>query len=78
MVDKFIIQKTVEAFNSSIEAAKNSTDFNNAIEELNKTDRLIEFMKHAINEMRQDRHDTTQDVYNKFKNKGYVKTIKFL
>jgi hypothetical protein len=76
MVDN--LNQVVEDFNSMIEKTKNSSDFNEAIESLNGVEPLIETLQHTVNEMKQVRHDLTQDVYNKFKNKNYVKRIKFL
>jgi hypothetical protein len=30
-----------------------------------------------VRQMKQEEHDLTQDIYNKFKNKGYSHNIKF-
>ncbi len=59
------------------EISKEDGSFENAIENLKKSREYINALQHVVNQMKQEEHDLTQDVYNKFKNKGYVSTIKF-
>ena len=71
------INKVIEDFKANIEKATNSSDFNDAIESLKKVEPLISYLQNGVNEMKQVRHDLTQDVYNKFKGRNFVKRIKF-
>ena len=52
--------------------------FNKAISELNMAREQLKALEKGLKELKQVEHDLTQDVYNKFKNKGFVKTIKFI
>jgi uncharacterized protein (UPF0335 family) len=38
----------------------------------------LKALERGLKELKQVEHDLTQDVYNKFKNKGFVKAIKFV
>lgn len=58
------VNKTDGSFDISINALKESRTY-------------IDALQHVVNELKQEEHDLTQDVYNKFKNKGYVHSIKF-
>ena len=49
-----------------------------SIANLKKSRSCIAAIENAVNEMKQEEHDLTQDVYNKFKDKGYVKNISFI
>ena len=72
-------------FNEYIEDVRNilngddnsDESFNGAIARLNMARDEIKSLEKAIKELKQEEHDLTQDVYNKFKDKGYVSTIKF-
>lgn len=77
MIDKFDTEISIDRFNFSIDKVKNSEDFNESITLLRQCDDYIDYIEHLIKCMKQERHDLTQDVYNKFKNKGYVKSIKY-
>ena len=77
MLDKNLIATIANSFNGLIATAKHEEKFEDAINDLNQSHKLIEEMEGFIKQMKQENHDLTQDVYNKFKDKGYVKTIKF-
>lgn len=82
MITKEHVNKIVDNFNMRIDIAKNESDkndgsFEHAIANLNHSRECIDALQHIVNEMKQEEHDLTQDVYNRFKNKGYVSTIKF-
>jgi len=72
-------------FNECIDDVKNiinsdddsDESFNAAIVRLNMAREQLKGINNAIKGLKQDEHDITQDVYNKFKDKGFVKTIKF-
>lgn len=72
-------------FNEYIEDVRNilngddnsDESFNGAIARLNMARDEIKSLEKAIKELKQEEHDLTQDIYNKFKDKGYVSTIKF-
>ncbi len=66
-----------ERFGQLISEAADTDTFDGAIYKLNKAMDYIAKVEQAVREMKQVEHDLTQDVYNKFKNKGFVKTIKF-
>ena len=77
MIDKIATQLNVESFNISLEEADKAESFDEAIDALNLARVRIERMENTIRQMKQEEHDLTQDIYNKFKDKGFVKTIKF-
>lgn len=77
MLDKNLIATIANSFNGFIATVKHEEKFEDAINGLNQSYRLIEEMEGFIKQMKQENHDLTQDIYNKFKNKGFVKTIKF-
>lgn len=68
----------IARFNGSIESAEKASEFNDAIESLKASREHISHMEHVVKEMKQIEHNLTQNVYNKFKNKNYVKSIKFI
>ena len=59
------------------EIKKDDGSFDEAIAKLKQSRMYIDALQHIVNQMKQEEHDLTQDVYNKFKDKGFVKTIKF-
>lgn len=76
------VKTVVENFNERLQTVKdevNKTDgsFDLSIENLKESRTYIDALQYVVNQMKQEEHDLTQDVYNKFKNKGFVKTIKF-
>jgi len=82
MIDNEFVQSCIDNFNMRIDMSKNEvkkTDgsFDFAIANIRQTDECINALHHVISQMKQEAHDLTQDVYNKFKNNGYVSTIKF-
>ena len=82
MIDKEFVQKCVDNFNMRLEMSKNEINkengsFENAIANLRNSRECIDALWHVVNQMKQEEHDLTQDVYNKFKNKNYVSSIKF-
>ena len=82
MIDKNYVNECIDNFNMRIAVAKDEVDksngsFEHAIANLNHSRYCIDGLQHVISQMKQEEHDLTQDVYNKFKNKGYVSTIKF-
>ena len=79
---KEFVETVIDNFNMCLDTTKEEVrkedgSFENAIENLNKSRMYIDALQHIVNQMKQEEHDLTQDVYNKFKNKGYVSTIKF-
>ena len=79
---KEFVETVIDNFNMCLDTTKEEVrkedgSFENAIENLNKSRMHIDALQHIVNQMKQEEHDLTQDVYNKFKNKGYVSTIKF-
>ena len=67
-----------ERFGQLINEAADTDTLEGAIYKLNKARDYIAKVEQTVREMKQVEHDLTQDVYNKFKNKGFVKTIKFV
>jgi hypothetical protein len=52
--------------------------FDKAISGLNMAREQLKALEKGIKELKQVEHDLTQDVYNKFKDSGYSKRIKFV
>lgn len=82
MIDKEFVQKCVDNFNMRIDMSKNEVgkedgSFDFSIANLRQSSECIDALQHIVNQMKQEEHNLTQDVYNKFKNKNYVSTIKF-
>jgi archaellum component FlaC len=77
MIDKFAVEISVDRFNAALDKVKESGDFDECITLLNESRKNIERLETVVKMMKQEEHDLTQDVYNKFKDKGYVSTIKF-
>lgn len=75
MIDKFAVEISVDRFNAALDKVKESEDFDECITLLNESRKNIERLETVVKMMKQEEHDLTQDVYNKFKDKGYVKTI---
>lgn len=75
MIDKFAVEISVDRFNTALDKVKESGDFDECITLLNESRKNIERLETVVKMMKQEEHDLTQDVYNKFKDKGYVKTI---
>ena len=75
MIDKFAVEISVDRFNAALDNVKESGDFDECITLLNESRKNIERLETVVKMMKQEEHDLTQDVYNKFKDKGYVKTI---
>lgn len=79
---KEFVKTVIDNFNMCLDTTKEEVrkedgSFENAIESLKKSRQYIDALQHIVNQMKQEKHDLLQDVYNKFKNKGYVSTIKF-
>jgi uncharacterized protein (UPF0335 family) len=66
-----------ERFGQLINEAADTDTIEGAIYKLNKARDYITKVEQTVREMKQVEHDLTQDVFNKFKNSGFVKTIKF-
>jgi len=77
MIDKIAVDIIVERFNAALDKVKESKDFNESISALKSSRECIERLEVITKMMKQEEHDLTQEVYNKFKDKGYVSTIKF-
>ena len=82
MIDKECVQKCVDNFNMRIDMSKNEVgkedgSFNFSIANLRQSRECIDALEHIVRQMKQEEHDLTQYVYNKFKNKGYSHNIKF-
>lgn len=82
MLDKSFIEKIIVNFNIRMELANRALKeeggtFENAIANLNLSRECIDGLQHVVNQMKQEEHDLTQDVYNKFKDKNYSHNIKF-
>lgn len=82
MIDKNYVQTAIDNFNMRLEMAKNEVNkgdgsFDFSIANLRESRTCIDALQHVISQMKQEEHDLTQDVYNKFKDKGFVSTIKF-
>ena len=59
---------------------KNGEDngsFDYAVTNLRNASECISALENVVKQMKQESHDLLQDVHNKFKEKNYVKTIKF-
>jgi hypothetical protein len=67
-----------ERFGELINEAEDTDTLDGANYKLCKTRDYIAKVEDCVKRMKQVEHDLTQDVYNKFKNSGYSKTIKFL
>jgi hypothetical protein len=81
MIDKELVSTCVGNFNIRMELAKRQVNengtFDNAVSNLLMSNECIDALEDIVKQMKQERHNITQDVYNKFKGKNYVKTIKF-
>ena len=82
MIDKKYVEGCVDNFNMRLdmvnnEIGKDNGDFDFSITSLRQSRECIEALQNIVNQMRQEEHNLTQDVYNRFKDKGFVKTIKF-
>lgn len=82
MIDREYVKACVDNFNMRLDTTKEEVrkedgSFEHAIANLKSSRECIDALQHIVNQMKQEEHDLTQDVYNKFKNKGYVSTIKF-
>ena len=82
MIDKEYVQTAIDNFNMRLqmtkdEIKKDDGSFDLSIENLKESRVYIDALQHVVNQMKQEEHDLTQDVYNRFKNKGYAHTIKF-
>ena len=82
MIDKNLAETAIDNFNMRLDMAKNEIEkedgsFNFSVASLMNSRYCIEALEKIITQMKQEEHDLTQDVYNRFKDKGYVKTIKF-
>ena len=82
MIDREYVQTAIDNFNMRLDMVKNEINkddgsFDFSITNLRQSRECIDALQHIVNQMKQEEHDLTQDVYNKFKNKGYYKNIKF-
>ena len=82
MIDKTLVETAIDNFNMRLdmtreEVRKTDGSFDFSIANLANSRQCIEALEKIVSQMKQEEHDLTQDVYNRFKNKGYVKTIKF-
>jgi hypothetical protein len=82
MIDKKYVEGCIDNFNMHLdivnnEIGKDNGDFDFSIIHLKQSRESIEGLQNVVNPMRQEEHDLTQNVYNRFKDKGFVKTIKF-
>ena len=82
MIDREYVQTAIDNFNMRLDMVKNEINkddgsFDFSITNLRQSRECIDALQHIVNQMKQEEHDLTQDVYNKFKNKGYSKNIKF-
>ena len=82
MIDREYVQTAIDNFNMRLDTVKNEINkddgsFDLSITNLRQSRECIDALQHIVNQMKQEEHDLTQDVYNRFKNKGYVHTIKF-
>lgn len=82
MIDKDFVQECIDNFNMRLEMTKNEVNkgdgsFDFSIANLRESRVCIDALQDIVKQMKQEEHDLTQDVYNKFKNKGFVSTIKF-
>lgn len=79
---KEFVGTVIDNFNMRLDMVKNEINkddgnFDLSIANLRQSMEYIDALQHVVNQMKQEEHDLTQDVYNKFKDKGYVSTIKF-
>ena len=82
MIDKNYVEECIEKFNMRLQLTKDEINndegsFDFSITNLHLSRECIDALQHIVNQMKQEEHDLTQDVYNKFKNKGYSKRIRF-
>lgn len=85
MIDEFYVEACVGNFNMRLdqvktEVQKNGEDngsFDYAVTNLRNASECISALENVVKQMKQESHDLLQDVHNKFKEKNYVKTIKF-
>ena len=76
MIDKFAVEISVDRFNAALDNVKESGDFDECITLLNESRKNIERLETVVKMMKQEEHDLTQDVYNKFKKKVYLRIKK--
>ena len=79
---KEFVGTVIDNFNMRLDVVKNEINkddgsFDFSIINLRQSRECIDALQHIVNQMKQEEHDLTQDVYNRFKDKGYVSTIKF-
>lgn len=82
MIDREYVQTAIDNFNMRLDMVKNEINkddgsFDLSISNLRNSRECIDALQHIMNQMKQEEHDLIQDVYNRFKDKGYVSTIKF-
>jgi FtsZ-binding cell division protein ZapB len=82
MIDREYVQTAIDNFNMRLditkeEVRKDNGSFDHAIANLRHSRECIDALVHIVRQMKQEEHDLTQDIYNKFKNKGYSHNIKF-
>ena len=82
MIDKELVSKCIDNFNMRLDMTNNEINkdegsFDFSIANLRESRFCISVLQDIINEMKQEEHNFTQDVYNKFKNKNFVKSIIF-
>lgn len=82
MIDRKYVEACIEKFNMRLQWTKNEVNndegsFDLSITNLKQSRECVDALQHIVNQMKQEEHDLTQDVYNRFKDKGYVSTIKF-
>ncbi len=85
MIDKKYVDACIGNFNMRLEKTReevrrdgeDKSSFDYAIANLRNSRECIDALQGIVSQMKQEEHDLTQDVYNKFKDKGYVSTIKF-
>ena len=75
----YLLQKTYffKKFKEGMKNALESEDFDDAVNHLKSASEDIATLEELIKEMKQEQHDLLNDVYNKFKDMGLVKNIKF-
>lgn len=67
-----------ERFGELVNEAADTDTLEGAVYKLNKARDYISKVEGCVKVMKQVEHDLTQDVYNKFENKGYSKRIRFV
>ena len=77
MIDIVAVEIVTNRFNTALDDAKNSDNFDECISLLNRSRECIDALEHFVRQMKQEEHDLTQDMHNKFKNKGYSHNVKF-